>query len=941
MRRILLFCLSAAALLTATARIVLASEAIDLASSTAWTFTPASGPQHPAVIPVPSGGWRLHGFPQVTEGTYQRRIAIPRLPGEIRQTTLLEFEAVNWEAKVYAGPDAEHLKLVCTHLSAWTPFRADISSEVTPGQPAIVRVQVRDRTLFRDSAGHFTVPAGPEWNDRAARGIIRGVRLLALPSAYIDAVVVRPSTYARTLSWSVTVHNSAPNVQRLKLNGSLQPAAYLTLQGRRSAHPIAYPSIPNNTFALQPNETRVLKGSVKWIPGRQFDWKPNIPYRPAYRAELHELAFTIAPVQDGADGSKHQVSTRFGFCTPGQTATGYSWNGIPINLRGDSLPEGTIGTDAFSRLPGFLPPSGGANPGWPGAVANYLKLNFNVVRMHQIPCTRYMMDVCDELGLLVIPETAIRGGGVSPENITENPEAFTTHLRELIRRDRNHPSVVKWSLENELPNVPEPFLKRLYDVCQQEDWTRPCSIDVFDHSPSPNWPQFAVIDHYSQPAGAELPAGGTARPGRPHGEGEYVWPFGGTSAGPVWFALETRSMRAHDNSDLRPYTLIDVWPGVIPGLTPVNFPDPHLPPDSLEQGGRSAIDTAAPWQQDSLRLIQRSFAPVAAFDLEYDRVNMHTNARGEWPTEAPTIIGGASVQRTYDVFNDELEGDDEVRLVLLPVLRISGTEVQPLPEISSKLHIAPGLHKRLTIMLPAPLVALNTSMEVLVTVYKGSVQKFSETHTYIVQASKPDGSNGKFDGLDTTTRGNWVDADGSRIYGKEAFLLPTPGGRTTFQMPDLYLSRAVKMEIEGHNEGSGPVGSADGMVRWDRVSGVTDPRLPWSRPDRSDRTSYAFQSTGLEQYFRADCRDGKEHILSLYLLNYLGYTAPVDIELYDLRGNRILSRKIDGDAQDNGVYVRFRITGAVYISIKPITSLETTVSGVFLDPIPSGGDRTQ
>ena len=47
---------------------------------------------------------------------------------------------------------------------------------------------------------------------------------------------------------------------------------------------------------------------------------------------------------------------------------------------------------------------------------NYQRLNFNVVRIHQEPASPYMLDVADEMGLMVIDETGIRGGA-----------AFVTH----------------------------------------------------------------------------------------------------------------------------------------------------------------------------------------------------------------------------------------------------------------------------------------------------------------------------------------------------------------------------------------------------------------------------------------------------------------------------------------------------------------------------------
>src|SRR5216684_8186307 len=77
---------------------------VNLASTTAWTFQPKGEESQAKTLPVPAGGWRLNGFPKATAGTYERRIEIPRLPGGGPQATLVEFEAVNWEATVSVGP---------------------------------------------------------------------------------------------------------------------------------------------------------------------------------------------------------------------------------------------------------------------------------------------------------------------------------------------------------------------------------------------------------------------------------------------------------------------------------------------------------------------------------------------------------------------------------------------------------------------------------------------------------------------------------------------------------------------------------------------------------------------------------------------------------------------------------------------------------------------
>src|SRR5689334_8981812 len=90
---------------------------VNLASTTAWTFRPEGAKESAKTIPVPAGGWRRNGFPNATSGTYERTIAVPRLPSGSPQVTLLAFEAVNWEATVSVGLDAAHLKEVGKHLS--------------------------------------------------------------------------------------------------------------------------------------------------------------------------------------------------------------------------------------------------------------------------------------------------------------------------------------------------------------------------------------------------------------------------------------------------------------------------------------------------------------------------------------------------------------------------------------------------------------------------------------------------------------------------------------------------------------------------------------------------------------------------------------------------------------------------------------------------------
>ena len=147
---------------------------------------------------------------------------------------------------------------------------------------------------------------------------------------------------------------------------------------------------------------------------------------------------------------------RFGFRESTQNGEHYHLNGVRLNFRGDSLQGANYDRidnggkgDAYDTLPGFLPPSTG-NGGWPQAVDNYQRLNYNVVRIHQEPASPYMLDVADELGLMIIDETAIRGSS-RPQNFDAGRANMVAHARALVLRDRNHPAIIRWSQVNE-PN---------------------------------------------------------------------------------------------------------------------------------------------------------------------------------------------------------------------------------------------------------------------------------------------------------------------------------------------------------------------------------------------------------------------------------------------------------------------------------------------------------
>jgi beta-galactosidase len=82
--------------------------------------------------------------------------------------------------------------------------------------------------------------------------------------------------------------------------------------------------------------------------------------------------------------------------------------------------------------------------------------NVNAVRTSHYPPHPRFLDLCDELGLYVIDECDLETHGFFPLEWRHNPsddasweEAFVDRMRRMVERDKNHPSVILWSLGNE------------------------------------------------------------------------------------------------------------------------------------------------------------------------------------------------------------------------------------------------------------------------------------------------------------------------------------------------------------------------------------------------------------------------------------------------------------------------------------------------------------
>ncbi|MFG2003918.1 glycoside hydrolase family 2 TIM barrel-domain containing protein [Spirillospora sp. NPDC048911] len=681
--------------------------------------SPVSGVR--TTIQVPGGGWLKQGWDKLSKAVYSRTVTVPKVGGA--QATRLDFGAVNHRATVQVDG-----RTVGSNTTAYTASVFDLTPFVRPGGRHRIDVTVEGRKAFVGSDGRYTVPEGASWSDDVAQGIFRSAALKVFPAVYVSDTFVRPSVTRRELAYDVAVTNTTARPHVVTLGGRLN-----SWNGARWK----YPSVPRRTAVVPANTTsKITMGPFAWRAGPSSYWWPNVPYKPGYKAQLHQLDITMT--RPAAPASRYHV--RFGFRELRQTGGQYELNGVHVNFRGDSLQGANYDnidfhgrSDAYDTFPGFLKPSKG-NGGWPQAVRTYQRLNYNSVRIHQVPATPYMLDVTDELGLMIQGETAIRGSN-NRENFVTGRANMVQHLADVVVRDRNHASVLRWSQANEPrvafftnPGAGPEFDELLYRTVKMHDPTRPISTDG-DSEDLPH-PDYTVFCHYDgQSFGAYSESICAGPKGKPQGQGEFLWWRDSTPQGMAWFGTATMRMREQGADDARPYTLLSAWASVIPGVKKTdmrleisypNGPNPVYGEDNLPD----------PWNNRTINLIQDAFNPVAVIDTEFWNANKMSNTAGAWPT-VPTPLKPGRNTRSLSLFNDDLRGGE--RLTITWRLR-AGTATGKVVDAGRLTKTIPtGDHRLIPVTLDVPNTNQALYLDLRVT-KPGQGELFRNTNTvYQVQ----------------------------------------------------------------------------------------------------------------------------------------------------------------------------------------------------------------
>lgn len=132
-------------------------------------------------------------------------------------------------------------------------------------------------------------------------------------------------------------------------------------------------------------------------------------------------------------------------------------------------------------------------------VRNMKQMNINAIRLSHYPNDPYFYELCDKYGFYVIDEANLESHGMyyKPErtlgNAPEWEKAHRFRIERMVRRDRNHPSIVAWSMGNEAGNGWNFY--KAYQWLKGFDTTRPVQYE----RSTTEWNTDIIVPQYPHP----------------------------------------------------------------------------------------------------------------------------------------------------------------------------------------------------------------------------------------------------------------------------------------------------------------------------------------------------------------------------------------------------------------------------------------------------------
>jgi beta-galactosidase len=363
------------------------------------------------------------GFLPRGTGWYRRHFRLDE--GDRGRYLAIRFDAVATHCTVFVNGHLLH-----RNFCGYTPFTVDISDVATFGDELNVVAAYVDATYMEGW-----------WYEGA--GIYRHAWLINAAPVHVatDGVFVWPETKTDFI-WRLFLDTTVENAS-LRRQSCLVAHELFDPAGRSMLTTAGLP------IQVGPRRENGLKVAV--TVSHPPLWSPQSPQLCTVRTRVLQRGTVV-----------DEVTTRFGFRKVRfDPAAGFFLNDRPVKLKGtcnhqDHAGVGVAVPDSIHRF----------------RIQRLLDMGCNAIRCAHNPPAPELLDACDELGMLVMDE--VRNFGSDPEVLGQ--------LRAIVRRDRNHPSVILWSICNEEAIQGSAAAGRIaavmQDAVRQLDPTRPVTAAV-------------------------------------------------------------------------------------------------------------------------------------------------------------------------------------------------------------------------------------------------------------------------------------------------------------------------------------------------------------------------------------------------------------------------------------------------------------------------------
>src|SRR5688572_326592 len=422
-----------------------------------WSIEDLPGtksPFDPNAISQVSGGFTVGGT-----GWYRKTFSIP---AEQKGMHIhIQFDGVYMNADFWLN--GQHLG---NHPYGYTSFSFDITDKIKFAEKNIIAVQVKNE--------------GQNSRWYSGSGIYRHVWLKV-----IDPVHTSP------LGIYITTPEANASTSKVHIETNVTNLTSTTAQV----------NLVTRILNLKADEVIKVESQQQVKPNDGYLFQQDLTVRSPdlWSLESPSLYTAVTEVYNGVR-LVDRVETKFGIrIISFDVANGFRLNGKTVKLKGGCVhhDNGPLGSKAFDRAEErrveLLKASG-----------------YNAIRSSHNPPSPEFLDACDRLGMLVIDEAfdMWKYANNPHDYHLYFPEWWSKDIGSMVFRDRNHPSIILWSIGNEIRGMETPevinIAKMLGDYIRKLDPTRPITAAVNGLSPAKD-PFFATLDikGYNYAAGGD------------------------------------------------------------------------------------------------------------------------------------------------------------------------------------------------------------------------------------------------------------------------------------------------------------------------------------------------------------------------------------------------------------------------------------------------------